>query len=164
MERQLVVDVDKCTGCRMCEMACSLEKEGECGRIYSRIKVIKMENGTDVPIVCLQCEDAVCEDVCPAHAISKNMNGTIIINYEMCVGCKMCLSLCPLGAISLDQKRKVVKCDLCGGEPKCVMFCQPKALMFTKKNKIDTIKRRSYAEKIYLHEHGRPLVEGKLKV
>jgi len=148
----------------MCEMACSLEKEGECGRIYSRIKVIKMENGTDVPIVCLQCEDAMCENVCPAHAISKNTNGIIVIDHKLCIGCKVCLSLCPVGAISLDPKCKVIKCDLCSGEPKCVTFCQPKALTFTRKHKVDTTKRRSLAEKIYLYEHRRRLVREKLKV
>jgi carbon-monoxide dehydrogenase iron sulfur subunit len=155
MERQLVIDIDRCTGCRMCEMACSLEKEGECSRVFSRIKVVKMEQGIDLPLVCLQCEEAVCMKVCPVRAISRNTIGTIVVDYEVCIGCKVCLALCPFGAISLDPKRrKVIKCDLCGGQPQCVRFCQPKALSYVRKDKVDAVKRRRMAEKIYVQEHG----------
>lgn len=147
-------------------MACSLGKEGECSTIYSRIKVIKVGEGIALPIVCLQCEDAICEKVCPVRAISKNPNGIVVVDYELCIGCKACLALCPLGVITLDPKRKrIVKCDLCNGEPRCVKFCQPKAIEFVRKDLVDMPKRRSIAEKIYAVKSAmkKPLVQ-KIKI
>ena len=64
----------------MCEMACSLEKEGECNRTYSRIKVAKFNEGLDVPTVCLQCEEPICEDKCPVKAIARDANGALVID------------------------------------------------------------------------------------
>lgn len=133
----------------MCEMACSLEKEGECNRAYSRIKVIKLDEGMDIPSVCLQCEDPVCEKVCPVKAIARDSNGTVLIDYESCIGCKMCLALCPLGAISLNpQSKKIIKCDLCSGDPTCVKFCQPKAIDFVRRDRVDIVKKRVAAGKV----------------
>ena len=133
----------------MCEMACSLEKEGECNRVYSRIKVIKLDEGMDIPSVCLQCEDPVCEKVCPVKAIARDSNGTVLIDYESCIGCKMCLALCPLGAISLNpQSKKIIKCDLCSGDPTCVKFCQPKAIDFVRRDRVDIVKKRVAAGKV----------------
>jgi carbon-monoxide dehydrogenase iron sulfur subunit len=130
-------------------MACSLEKEGECNRAYSRIKVIKLDEGMDIPSVCLQCEDPVCEKVCPVKAIERDSNGTLLIDYESCIGCKMCLALCPLGAISLNpQSKKIIKCDLCSGDPTCVKFCQPKAIDFIRKDRVDIVKKRVAARKV----------------
>jgi carbon-monoxide dehydrogenase iron sulfur subunit len=139
--KQLVIDMDKCTGCRMCEMACSLEKEGECNRAYSRIRVVKLNEGIDVPTVCLQCEDPGCEKVCPVKAITRDSNGAFVIDYESCVGCKKCLTSCPIGAVWLDPRsKKIIKCDLCNGDPTCVKFCQPKAIDFIQKETVDTVK------------------------
>ena len=133
----------------MCEIACSLEKEGECSRSYSRIKVVKLNEGLDVPIVCLQCEKPVCEEICPVKAISRDANGALVLDYESCIGCKMCLALCPLGATSLNPKSKrIIKCDLCNGDPACVKFCQPKAIEFVRKDRVNTVKRRIAAERI----------------
>lgn len=162
MERQLVIDIDKCTGCRMCEMACSLEKEGQCGREFSRIKIVKQGEGVDVPIVCLQCEDPVCLKVCPVNAITKETAGGVMIDYDLCIGCKVCLALCPLGAESIDPKSKrIVKCDLCKGSPVCVKFCQTKAIDFVRRDRVDFAKKRRVAAKICSRANKTPMTQGK---
>lgn len=138
MHKQLIIDTDKCNGCRMCEMACSLEKEGECSTSYSRIRVIKIDESLDVPIVCLQCEDPVCEKVCPVKAITRNRIGALCINNDLCIGCKICAKVCPFGALFFNPRlKKIMKCDLCKGDPSCVKFCQPKAIEYLRKNRRD---------------------------
>jgi anaerobic carbon-monoxide dehydrogenase iron sulfur subunit len=143
LEKQFVIDVSKCTGCQMCEMACSLEKEGECNRAYSRIRVVKLNEGVDIPVVCLQCEDPVCEKICPVKAVTRDSNGALIIDYASCIECKKCVVSCPIGAVWLDPRsKKILKCDLCNGDPTCVKFCQPKAIDFVKKDAVDIVKKR----------------------
>ncbi len=138
MDKQLTIDLDKCNGCRMCEMACSLEKEGECSTRYSRIRVIKINESLDVPIVCLQCEDPVCEKVCPVKAITRSDIGALWINNDLCNGCKICVKVCPFGAVFFNPRlKKIIKCDLCNGDPSCVKFCQPKAIEYVRKNQWD---------------------------
>jgi len=86
---------------------------------------------TSVPVMCMQCDEACCEKVCPVGAISRNELGAVVMNPDKCIVCKMCVSVCPLGNISYSPSgRKVFKCDLCGGDPKCVKFCSPGAIQF----------------------------------
>jgi Fe-S-cluster-containing hydrogenase component 2 len=82
-------------------------------------------------------------------AVSRNENtGAVIIDEDLCVGCKLCVTFCPLGGIGIDKNRKILKCDLCEGDPLCVKFCIPEALKFIDVNKINLQKRRIAAEKL----------------
>lgn len=149
MNNQLTIDLNKCNGCRMCEMACSLEKEGECSTRYSRIRVIKINESLDVPIVCLQCKEPVCEKVCPVKAIERNNIGALLINNDLCIGCKICVKACPFGAIFFNPRlKKLIKCDLCKGDPSCVKFCQPKAIEYVGKNRGDATAKEIAAKKM----------------
>jgi len=97
----------------------------------SRIKVVKWEaEGLYIPMSCQQCQDAPCMNACPSKAISMNAAlGRIEIDYEICIGCRTCVSVCPFGAMSFNSiDRKVIKCDICDGDPQCVRFCEVKAV------------------------------------
>ena len=123
MNKYLVVDFEKCTGCRVCEIACSLKHKGTCSPVKAAIRITKWEkDGVHVPIVCQLCDTSLCEAGCPSNAIFLDTTtGAMLVNESRCVGCQMCIATCPFGAASLDPDiRKMIKCNLCEGNPACV--------------------------------------------
>ena len=151
MEKILFVDPEKCTGCKVCELICSLHHENEINPMKSRIHVISWEDeGIDVPMVCQQCETPMCEAVCPAHATYRDpQTGAMLINEEICLGCRMCMIACPFGGPSINSDtRKTIKCDLCQGEPKCVDFCVTQALQYVPASKAILLRKRAAAKKL----------------
>ncbi|MCK5056413.1 MAG: hypothetical protein KAT34_07155 [Candidatus Aminicenantes bacterium] len=82
------VDIGKCTGCRMCETACSFFHTGAINRHMSRIKVIHhYGTGVDGPVLCRQCEERYCMD-CPSNALSIGALGQVIASPTLCTLCK----------------------------------------------------------------------------
>lgn len=133
MTKALQMFPDKCTSCLMCEMACSLENEGLFNPAKSRIKVFEFEHGrTSVPYTCTQCEEAWCLHACPTNAIVINKaTGAKEVIDDKCVGCKVCTMACPYGTINYNSATgKVIKCDLCGGDPKCAEVCPTDAIVY----------------------------------
>jgi len=123
------IDISKCTGCKMCEVACAFYHTGTTGRVRSRIKVINLfEIGIDGPVVCQQCKERYCM-VCQQNAISIGKNGQIIISHTVCNYCNKCVISCPIGAIELFGETYYV-CDLCGGDPRCVKECTEDAIVY----------------------------------
>ncbi len=149
MYKVLTVDSDKCTGCRLCEQVCSVVHEGVSNPAKSRIQIVKWEQeGRYIPMTCQQCEDAPCKNACPVGAISRDKeHGYLTVNYEVCIGCRLCVEICPFGAMNYDMTaHKVFKCDLCGGDPQCVRFCEVKALDFVPAYMVSARKKRKSAE------------------
>ena len=137
----IVVDVDKCTGCRSCEIVCSLYHEGVINPALSRIHVVKDWRGADssiearfLPATCRQCAIAKCADVCPVGAIVADpKTNARIVDEEKCIGCGLCVEACPYtpSRIALNEKKKTAfKCDLCGGDPMCIKICNSGALIY----------------------------------
>ena len=127
MPRKLViVEPILCTGCLQCELACSIRKTGMANPANSRIRVTKIEErGIYKPILCKQCDPAPCAEVCPTEAISRNAEtGAIVISDDLCIKCGECIPACPFGAIQYSTDGDIINCDLCGGEPVCVKYCQ----------------------------------------
>jgi anaerobic carbon-monoxide dehydrogenase iron sulfur subunit len=125
------VDPSKCTGCGICEYACSQEKgEAASSPLRSRIRVVRMKPLFNVALACRACEDAKCVTACPEKALSQAENtGIIIINDKKCKGCDWCVQACPHGGIAIHSDTGLaVACDLCNGEPQCVEFCPEEAL------------------------------------
>lgn len=149
MAKAIVIDLEKCTGCRTCEIVCSTKHEGMSNPALSRISIIKWEfEGFWVPMLCQQCETPPCGDSCPVGAIAYNHEkGIVEINNDSCIGCKMCMTVCPFGAMGIDGKNRVFKCDLCGGDPLCVDFCETKALQWVNVSTWPMKKKREVLEK-----------------
>ncbi|MFX1254625.1 MAG: 4Fe-4S dicluster domain-containing protein [Promethearchaeota archaeon] len=149
MQKILYVEPEKCSGCRTCETVCSLNHEKVYNPARARIHVVKWENaGLYIPVVCQHCETAVCEIVCPMQAIQPDKTtGALRIDYDLCVNCKLCLKTCPFAGIRISKGGKVVKCDMCGGDPVCVKNCEPGALQYLDATTINLRKSRAAAEK-----------------
>ncbi len=151
MEKVLMINHQKCTGCRLCELVCSVMHDGVSNPARSRIKVVKWESeGLYVPMSCQQCEDAPCLNVCPVKAISRDQDyGFVAVDYEICIGCRSCVAVCPFGAMNYNViDKKVFKCDLCGGNPQCVRFCEEKAVDYVDADRIGNFKRKDAAERV----------------
>lgn len=122
---------DLCTGCRICELACSATKFGAYAPRRAHITIsIESKGLRGQPTVCTQCENAPCIHACPTNAIQRDEKiGAVVISEEKCTGCRMCVLACPIEAIYFDvETRKATKCDLCGGAPICVKYCPTTAL------------------------------------
>ncbi len=132
MIKQLLVTPSLCIGCRTCELACSLthQESNKPGR--SRIYPIGVGKERWVPIVCLQCDDPACVKSCLVDALTLDEEtGYINLSYEKCIKCRACVAACPFGCSLIDEDQdKIVKCDLCDGNPACARFCPTKALEY----------------------------------
>lgn len=130
--KRIIADVGRCSGCRICEMVCSFNKENEFSSSTSKITVIKEDKfGLDLPIVCWHCNQCPAIEKCPQEALERDKEGRIFVNEEKCVGCRKCIEACIIGAIKLHPEKKVPQiCDQCNGSPLCVQKCPTKALTY----------------------------------
>lgn len=144
-----------CVSCHSCEIACQLAHSDAANihaaapadGLVSRVAIVRVAGGLNVPMHCRQCEDAPCARVCPTGAMHQNdNNGSVWVDEDVCIGCKMCTMVCPFGAVQVVTKPGAgpthmgvaVKCDLCtdwrekNGKvvPACVSACPNKALRF----------------------------------
>lgn len=138
----MVIDLDRCTGCQACVMACKAEnnvaavgaKEAARGRIISWMHVLTEESEERtrfLPRPCLQCDDPPCIKVCPVYATYRNPEGIVAQIYARCIGCRFCMAACPYNAkyfnwlryqreapgqnpdVSVRPKGVVEKCTFC---------------------------------------------------
>lgn len=136
-----------CSGCETCQLMCSLENTGAFNPKKSRIKVVPLSVGITIPITCQQCEDPWCQRACPEKAIvqHKKLN-IVVVDEKKCTGCGACIGACPFGIMVYDpEKRKALKCDLCGGNPACVQYCPSKVLVLADHQRSAEIRRRRFA-------------------
>ena len=129
--KKIFVNEEKCTGCRICELVCSVKNESVYNPELSRI--IKLLDGLPEnlsTIVCQQCPDAPCIESCPVSAIySDDKKGIVKIDLDKCIGCKKCVQACPYNAMFFNEKiKKPFKCEFCGGEPACIEKCPVDAI------------------------------------
>lgn len=109
-----------------------------------------MDNDTGIsrtvhfPKSCLHCDNAPCVTVCPTGASYKREeDGIVLVNTDICIGCKLCSWACPYGAREYDEDAGVMKkCTLCVDKiynqnlpeesrvPACVSTCPAGARSF----------------------------------
>ncbi len=122
-----------CTGCRLCEVACSASHYQEFAPARARIRAtVHPQSGECRVIACFSCPDAPCLAVCPEAAISRPERGLPLqIDPQRCNGCGACVPACPYGAMQFDRvANRAIACDLCGGEPECVKHCYAGAVAY----------------------------------
>ncbi|MHA1917587.1 MAG: 4Fe-4S dicluster domain-containing protein [Candidatus Ranarchaeia archaeon] len=134
----------ECIGCRLCELFCSLEKEGVLNTKKSRIKIKRREPNLDFPIACHHCEaPSPCELACPTNAIYQK-DGIVRVDESKCIGCSACGEACPYGAIYFNPETQIpLICDKCG---ECVKHCPVNTLRIDKEAPIIKTKRNLYVE------------------
>ncbi|UCH04110.1 MAG: 4Fe-4S dicluster domain-containing protein [Candidatus Thorarchaeota archaeon] len=130
MKSILSIDVNTCTGCRNCEIACSVFHTKSFNPARSLMRILKDETRALImPMVCLQCEDPLCKAACPTDAIVENKDGILYVERDECIGCMNCVTACIYGGIEIDPlNKKAAKCDLCWGDPACVKACDYRAI------------------------------------
>ncbi len=144
---------DLCTGCKSCEMVCSLSHEGVASPSLSRIQVRTWgEIAVSMPIVCQHCTDAPCITICPTRARKRVPETQAVITDPIwCVGCKSCIYACPYAAPVIHPvQRKTMTCDLCGGEPLCVKVCNVGALSYASQETTSEDRRKLFAQRFVL--------------
>jgi Fe-S-cluster-containing dehydrogenase component len=116
----LVIDHEKCWGCKTCEVACKQEFDTAPG-----VKLISVEEHGPKIVedklffqfhvnVCRHCDDPPCVDGCPEEIISKREDGIVVLDDRLCTGCRLCLEACPYDAIDFDEEQEIArKCNLC---------------------------------------------------
>jgi len=138
---KIVIHAEKCCGCRICELICSLTHTGVFNLSKARIRVCIQRTPSnkkispfliDVPVVCEECNPAPCMEICPVEAFSRDpQTDAVLIDEDECTGCGLCIEECPEGILRLDLDRNIaIKCDLCSGSPECVKYCPTSALDF----------------------------------
>jgi Fe-S-cluster-containing hydrogenase component 2 len=134
----ITVSRKRCTGCHMCELACSAYHEGAYRHTAARLRVDC--NPTTAEIkghTCLQTGCSKCREVCAEGAIETReievravdrhpLRGVVlVVDAERCTDCGDCYDVCPYGVIGEHPAtHKAFKCDLCDGEPQCIASCQ----------------------------------------
>lgn len=178
----LVIDVGACIGCRKCMWACKEENNTPDTISPLWIEVFQLDSQTDLtghpsyeelrkgattsytqspqegkwymPVACFHCDNAPCVKVCPTGATYKAKDGLVLMDYEKCIGCRLCVVACPYSARRFNWNKPsgyaetinelvpkrpmgvVEKCTLCvhrtrrGKLPRCVEVCPVQARHF----------------------------------
>ena len=142
-----------CNGCKACAIACKSKNDLPVGinwrKIYEYGGGDWVHDPLDsyflkpnifayaVSVACMHCQNPLCLNVCPAAAISKDENGIVTIDANLCIGCRYCQWACPYGAPQFNEDAGIMtKCNMCqdivaqGEKPYCVQACVMRAMDF----------------------------------
>ena len=139
-----LLDLNRCTGCHACRLACSIENELGAGNSWREIYTFNEVRLPGIPrfhlsLGCQHCVDAACMRTCPASAYRRDLStGAVLVDSERCIGCGYCRWACPFDAPHYSRVEGTVsKCTLCyarvadGKSPACANLCPTGALQFT---------------------------------
>jgi anaerobic dimethyl sulfoxide reductase subunit B (iron-sulfur subunit) len=145
------LDVQTCTGCKTCIIACKDKNDLPMGVRWRRVVEfaggdwISRVDGTFsqsvfayyISVSCNHCQDPICVQSCPSKAMNQDDHGIVTVDPQKCLGCRYCEWVCPYSAPQFDKDLcQMTKCDFCreeleqGGVPACVAGCPTRALQF----------------------------------
>lgn len=95
----------------------------------ARIRILRLETQElNVPVICMACDGAPCIMVCPMNARIRLTNGTVVTETEVCIGCRACVYICPVGSPATNPYTgQTMTCDMCKDDvsgPWCVVACK----------------------------------------
>jgi len=116
----MVIDTNRCVGCWTCAVGCKEINNEPLGFWWNRILTTAPNESTTaaapasenidvprgvfpdlelayLPVACQHCNDAPCVKVCPVQATFRRDDGTVLVDYERCIGCRYCMAACPYG-------------------------------------------------------------------
>lgn len=154
------VDMSACAGCKTCTIACKDKNDLAVGQLFRRVIEVEggdwtVEGDTVIPHVfaywistaCHHCDRPKCVENCPTGACHKReQDGVVVIDQDVCIGCRYCTWSCPYGAPQYNPRLgQTGKCNLCvdrmekGEEPACVSACIMRAIHV---GPVDELKQR----------------------
>ena len=196
----IAINLDRCVGCHTCALSCKMQNNVPEGMLWNRVLTEDCDvmdgvlgtypnvTRTFLPVACQHCQNAACQRVCPTGATYKDDKGRVEIDYDKCIGCRMCMAACPYNARTFNWNEPVratgasygdarvpergrgvmEKCTLCkertdeGDEPMCVRCCPADARVFGDLDDPDSAVsrlRRKQSAEVLLEEKGtRPQV------
>jgi Fe-S-cluster-containing hydrogenase component 2 len=136
MKTLMVIDPRMCTECQECINACKKEHG-----------ISRAKKTSTIPIFCLHChpEKAPCARICPTGAI-KEEDGTLVVDENACILCRLCMIACPVGMLLIDnEKKSMQKCTLCMDSdriiPACVEACKDNVLKIFSIEELNDLKK-----------------------
>ena len=192
----VLVDTTACVGCRNCEWACKTAHDlptppldsykdrsvfaGPRRPSTEALTVVNEYPNTrtpdlpfDVKVQCMHCDRPACLSACIVGAFSKQENGAVVWDGDMCIGCRYCMAACPFQIPSFEYDRaihpEIRKCDFCvtrqakGELPACVEICPVEALTFGERHELVRVAHeriRRSPERYVDHVYGETEVGG----
>lgn len=136
------IDLRKCIGCHACTIACKAEHDIPVGGNRCWVKTVEKGTFPDTqrlffPVLCNQCEEAPCMNICPTSALFRRRDGIVDLNGASCIGCRACMVACPYDQLFIDPNtRTAEKCNFCANrienelQPACVSVCPTECRIF----------------------------------
>jgi len=154
-----VLDLDRCTGCAACVVACNTENPVAESLSWRRIHTFNPQRLPVAPVfhfslACNHCLEPACLAGCPANAYTKDpRTGAVLIDEHKCIGCRYCSWVCPYEAPQFNPATGIMeKCTFCdyrqsdGLSPACVVACPTDALRFDPDGEPSTVDRAGFPE------------------
>ena len=175
--KAILYDSVQCIGCRQCIAGCAEENGWDATPAFaphpalspSVLTVLRRYSDTDatgfLKVQCMHCAEPACVSACMLGAMSKDADGAVTWNGDLCVGCRYCQIACPFNVPRFEWNSpvpKMRKCQMCperraqGLPPACVAQCRRGALTYgTRQQMLREAHRRikadpaAYNSKVY---------------
>ena len=115
----IAINLDRCVGCHTCALSCKMQNNVPEGMLWNRVLTEDCDvmdgalgtypnvTRTFLPVACQHCQNAACQRVCPTGATYRDDKGRVEIDYDKCIGCRMCMAACPYNARNFNWQTPV---------------------------------------------------------